>query len=189
MATQRLNNYMRERIAKCVMDKTDFSKIIEDLEAQEITPEEIYSAYYDKETLKKMEALPEGWLCKVDSFYVNLGGCSHWIAFKDKEGDPVRKLILWKDRNERITFPVDHPLVIRFQKNHDELIKAREEASRFASKVMATLRSATTVGKLLTIWPELKEICPPEYFFAVEPSLPAIIVDDLNKHINFKKAE
>lgn len=188
MSTQRLNGYIRDAITKAVMSKTNFQQNIDKLKEQYFTAEEVYEAFYTKAVRDKMYALPEGWLEEHESCYVSFGGQRLYMYFeKNDSGKRQSKRFLNKD-NGSMVFPVDHKLTVKFTKNFQEKQKLEEELYRFQCKVEATLRSVTTVPKLLTVWPELKDIVPPELFYYDSPQLPAIITEDLNKHINFKKS-
>ena len=61
--------------------------------------------------------------------------------------------------------------------------KVDSDTDALTGKIRQVVYSATTVSKLLEIWPESKTYLPPEAFAAATNLLPAVIVAGLNEQI------
>ena len=204
MASVRLNAGMREEILRIVMEKTDFEQQLKQLGDATVNAEKIYDFLYDKKTQKTLAEAPEGWFCEHDHIRANLGGMSAHFKFP-KTGEPAvvepdedpdyveeprfkRRFLHKHCGSYRVVVPADNPMATSYIHMTQETNRINEEKGRFKRKVEATLKSVTTVNRLLEVWPELKQIIPPEVFEGEIIGLPAIITSDLNKHINFGQA-
>lgn len=81
----------------------------------------------------------------------------------------------------------DHPLSVEFYELEDAARAIEKKRDDLKIEVRAAVDSVTTVGKLLSVWPEAKELLPT---YAAQPkNLPAVRVDKLNAAIGLPTEE
>lgn len=76
-----------------------------------------------------------------------------------------------------LMLPADHPLSVQFESLELKSKELSKRKSNLESEVRAVLESVTTVGKLLSVWPEAKELIPAQ---SQKASLPSVNVETLN---------
>lgn len=112
------------------------------------------------------------------SIYVSLGGMR-------------TRINEWPDLRPGVSglmLPSDHPLTIQFEKleaKEKEIISRR---SNLRAEVRAVLDSVTTINKLLSVWPEAKELLPSSAKPQVK-NLPSVNVESLNAAIGLPTDE
>jgi hypothetical protein len=112
--------------------------------------------------------------------YASFGGMRLWLKYGKKEnGD---KTYLLTPCDSKCLFAADHPLSIKFSELEDEKRNITNKVKDVKSNVTAALNSVTTVKRLLTIWPEAKELLPKDVEKA-SVQLPALKVEKLNEII------
>ena len=113
--------------------------------------------------------------------YVNVAGVSFYAYFNgqlnNRTGESVRKI-----SPAKTTLLADNPLVAEFHEIHNKQAEYDDKLSTLMNSVRAAVQKATTVKKLLEVWPEAKELIPEEVEKQVK-QLPAIKTEDLNKMI------
>lgn len=140
----------------------------------------VHRARYDTPTRKAMEALPEGWMPVDHKVRIRTGGFSRELRFID----PVRVAFVDKD------YSVD----LGKLKRGDDLATAYEDyrvaentlaAARKAltEKTASTLAGFSTIGRLVTTWPEIKPFVDQLGFSDEKKSLPAVIPAELNQSL------
>jgi len=75
----------------------------------------------------------------------------------------------------------DHPLTIQFEKLEARQRELSKKKSNLRDEVRAVVDSVTTINKLLTVWPEAKELIPSRAVAA--KNLPSVNVESLNAAI------
>lgn len=144
MATQRLTNYVREAILKAALDRA-FKGREEELKAeQRAFADAVYADQYPPELLKKMKALPPGFLPTGDDFRVRFGANS-WERVCWGE----QRVISHAHKGSAITYEDGHALTARFnelERKDDQLNEEKNAAERQAK---AVLNSVTTYNKLI----------------------------------------
>lgn len=79
--------------------------------------------------------------------------------------------------NQRITDDEAVKQLDTFAKERESLLAQKRELE---VKIRQVVMSATTVEKLLTIWPEAKKFIPASVYDTGAANLPAVLVEDLN---------
>lgn len=81
----------------------------------------------------------------------------------------------------------DHPLTIQFEKLEAREKELSRKRDNLRAEVRAVVGSVTTVNKLLTIWPEARELIPSRA--KVSTSMPSVNVESLNAAIGLPTGE
>lgn len=79
-----------------------------------------------------------------------------------------------------LTLTAESPMVARFDAIVSEEGAIESEGEALRTQVRAVLGSVTTVAKLLSIWPEARELLPTT-LAETKPQLPAVQLADLNR--------
>lgn len=135
---------------------------------------DVYRDIYDEADRRKMARLPVGWLPERESLEVEFGSTYTNVSF----GTARRIKYVDKGRCAK-QYDAKHSLSHR----HHELEARRKElkAQRkdLELKVMATLKSVTTVKRLYEVWPESRQFTDGISFEIA--NLPALPVKELNR--------
>lgn len=110
---------------------------------------------------------------------INLAGLTVRITF----GKDLRHVC----RNTG-TIETGHPLVAQFHAIEDAKKAWDDKRDALKCSLTATLKTITTVKKLLDVWPEAKELLP-ENLEEARASLPALLISDLNAAIGLPTPE
>lgn len=195
MVSLRLTNENREDILNKLIHDT-FSERDEKLEKERFDiAYKIYKKIYTPSTIKKIDALPKGWLKKSASMEIYIPGENYPINFsfgyQEKEKrTPIKKRFLDKEYSSYISTP---SIQFTMEKNseiietirtyldnketlNDERRKARNSAS-------GTLYRITTLKSLLDNWPEIKPFIPQYILDKAQTSGTAVSLprEELNK--------
>lgn len=177
----RLTNELRRRISKAVL-KHRFAADDQNIEeARPIVGEAVYEVLYPtgSEERKHLEASLEGEHYRTKRKTCHFPG-NRWVEiefpkvlpFFDKHANPISF-----DANSDATSIYESYLAAE-----RAVGEAKEEAG---VKVWALLEQATTVKKLLEIWPEVEPFIPVDA--APTTRLPAVPVDEVNALLGLKK--
>jgi Nucleotide modification associated domain 5 len=173
---------------------------------------DVYSHYFseaevtDPNLLKRMNALPAGWLPELDAVVARFGGpkaqiqklhfngysrflpWKHWgnneKPFEDKRR--FRQTDLYRDAH--VVVSRDHPLALRFFSLSTQAESLVKERKKLESEITGVLCSVTTTGKLVSIWPEVEPIVAK--LSPIERpagNLPAKVLNNLNAQLGLKK--
>lgn len=112
--------------------------------------------------------------------YASFGGMRLWLEYGRKENND--KIYLLTPCESKLLFAADHHLSIKFSELEDKKRNITNKVSEVKANVTAALNSVTTVKRLLTIWPEAKELLPKDVEKA-SVQLPALKVEKLNEII------
>ncbi|ENI7063102.1 hypothetical protein BBX45_06125 [Proteus mirabilis] len=112
--------------------------------------------------------------------YASFGGMRLWLKYGKKENGDNTCLLTPCD--SKCLFAADHPLSIKFSELEDKKRNITNKVKDVKANVTAALNSVTTVKRLLTIWPEAKELLPKDVEKA-SIQLPALKVEKLNEII------
>jgi hypothetical protein len=184
--TIKLNESLRRRITAKLMDNkfSGREKSIED-EGYALA-QEVYRSAFSAEEFKLLLSLPYDWMAQENGFRCRLGGFDDRLHFS---GD--KRLPMPHARNFAFLVNHDHghPLTERYCKWRESKRSIREEKEKLSGEIRAVVYSATTVNKLITIWPEIKDvvltICNVVY---EDPNLPAPKISYLNEALGLKPA-
>ncbi|OBU06974.1 Nmad5 family putative nucleotide modification protein [Morganella psychrotolerans] len=112
--------------------------------------------------------------------YPAFGGQRTKLGYgSDEQGKSIYRLT--PDDNKCL-FPADHELSKRFTQLIDKEAGIEKREVEIRANVKAALDSVTTIKKLISVWPEAKEILP-ENEQPERMMLPAIKVENLNNLI------
>ncbi|EMJ6797686.1 hypothetical protein RGI81_003615 [Morganella morganii] len=115
-----------------------------------------------------------------DEIYPAFGGQRTRLRYgRDDQGAVLRLLT---PQNSKCLFPADHELSKRFAQIVDKESSIEKKEAEIKANVKAALDSVTTIKKLISVWPEVKEILP-EGEQEQQTSLPAVKVENLNSLI------
>lgn len=122
------------------------------------------------------------YLCNEDSsdIYPAFAGQRVRLSYGvDSHGRAILRLTPEKNK---CLFSADHELSKRFAQIADKESSIEKKEAEIKANVKAALDSVTTIKKLISVWPEVKEILP-EGEQEQQASLPAVKVENLNSLI------
>lgn len=198
----RLTNTTRDQITSAVLTHR-FREPVDALIADRAAfAEEVYNDVYRKADREKMAALPKGWLPETNAIGVQFGDQSGYVSlyFGGHFYGRLRSVRTPGDEKqiERRAFSknvhgcvkvydADHRLAVKhtaLDRRYTELKAEFEAAER---QVKAALDSATTVNRLVEMWPEVEPFVRP--LGTPSPKVPAIPTDQLNKLLDLPVSE
>nr|ELR5030167.1 hypothetical protein [Providencia rettgeri] len=138
-------------------------------------------------TLKMVSDLSDGIGKRVDldyaeytRLYAAFGGMSTYLNYGVNKDD--MKISMLTPSDTKCRFSADHQLSVRFSELENKKRNLKQKMHEIKANVKSALDSATTVKRLLTIWPEAKELLPKDVEKA-SVQLPALKVEKLNEII------
>lgn len=175
-----LNESIRYQILQAVT-KNHFDKPKELLDKErEKLHLRVYTHCFGEKTVRRMKALPVGWLREVTWLYLRDGirNERHELKFKSK---PVR--VPYDDGREELKLH-DSALSAELHalREKQDLLKEQERVAFDQAK--AVLGSCRTVEKLLKVWPEVKKFIPKDCA-SVTTAL-TIPISNLNQMLGLK---
>ena len=182
MATVKLTTYHRDLIMGRLMEHR-FSKEERQLvELENKIADLVYNAAFTKKERSLMASLPEGWLNTRRNVYFAIGSGSNTVVMNFLDKGERR---FPKDRASNVLIVVEPGS--RIAELHEEYAgndKALMEAKKAArAQAHAVLYSATTLNRLIELWPEVKR-----FTSGIGPTqLPAIQTDQLNSIFSLTK--
>lgn len=154
-------------------------------DAKDAVGDLVYANLYPAATLKKMKALPPGWLPLDNDVLVKISGTVQRIYFRHKIGKKREydKRIMSSahisgcaeiyDGGHPVAEAQEHFLKLKTELENDESA-ARAEA-------MATLNRASNLKRLLEMWPDIEPITRKIFSEETGNTLPVVAVDKLNE--------
>lgn len=197
----KLTNWMREAIAKAVMQHRfaePCAALVADRAAFAV---EVYEDVYSEADRRKMKSLPSGWLPELSSIRVQFGDGSRYgdLAFNGAAYSPIGKMLLtpvdtvclrspeMHERRCAKVYENEHPLCAKHEALEARGKALTEEIDRAQRQTEAAIASATTIGRLVEMWPEIEPFTA-DYGDKPKP-VPAIPTADLNKLLKLPVAE
>ena len=151
-----ITNLMSAEIAERTIEAS-YARIIKNMEIEEIAlAEEVYSALFDKEELKLVNAIPYKWKNMSKRIPLNLTGHSVEIWLKKEKPFPVKVGIYERFILNSITL---HNEVQAFV---DKKTQTENKKKNEYKILLATIKSAKTLKRLREIWPEGAAFIPPD---------------------------
>lgn len=142
----------------------------------------IYSDLFPKKQREAMAALPKGWLPTTSSLYVKFGGNYFHV-------DCPENVIPYDSRNNVLkVYEVSHDFSIEMEEIVQGRTNLREEKRKLEAQITAIMDSVTTANKLKSVWPEISEFVD-KFAPQGKKSLPAVVINDLNKKLNLPPEE
>jgi hypothetical protein len=192
MVSEKLNNDLRERLIGQILRHRFAERQSAHVPVRAALAEEFYNLSFTLAERSAMQALPDGWLQKMDGIRVQISG---QITSLDFNGDFMRsgwfqmraesvyRLFTHETRNSvMLTLGSTHPLAIRYDRQAHQMSVIDEEVKTAKNAIRAVVSQASTTGRLLTLWPEVRPFlekllgAPPP-----PPSLPAVRTVELNR--------
>lgn len=130
---------------------------------------------------------------EVDLCGRDWGGCCNFqgravdLPYNGGKGKHVRKHLCSSSYRNRVVITADNPLNDEFDAIEAEKKAINDLRTSVKSEVTAMVNSVTTVKKLLEIWPEAKELLPPEE--QAQSTTLVANVDNLNTMIGLPSDE
>lgn len=175
MASVRLTEYMRDAIKNALLERA-FGERDKALEAgKKKLADDIYKHLYPAPLLRKMKALPNGFLPKDDDQRVKFGGDFERVSWGDQ------RIVASEYKGNAQVFDANHPFTDRYRDLKAVESKLEGEKREARAKANAALKNATTVGKLIAIWPEVKPFVEKYVRKATPAPLPVVQTAVLNK--------
>lgn len=120
---------------------------------------------------------------KRSSIYPNIGGLRIGrYEFPDIDGKCARYAV------SEPTITSDHPLAVEFHAMEDAYKEVCERKKVLTAQVMSVINSVTTLKKLVEIWPEARELLPPNEQPIIS-NVPAVLISSLNAAIGLPTEE
>lgn len=117
---------------------------------------------------------------KRRSLYPNIGGLR--IGRHEFPDNTARYAI------SEPTVASDHPLAVEFHAMEDAYEEVCERKKVLTAQVMSVLNGVTTIKKLLEVWPEARELLPPNEQPIIS-NVPAVLITSLNAAIGLPTEE
>lgn len=144
------------------------------VERERVFADAVYRDVY-KAHLKKMEALPEGWLQSQGHFHVAFGGQYERIKFGD-----VRRVLARDVHNAAKVYDATHKLTVEFRAIKDADKSLRDSVREAESKVESAINSFNTTKQLIEGWPEVEKFVR-QIVGQPKVNLPTVETKALNK--------
>jgi hypothetical protein len=145
----------------------------------------IYDTSYSGTQRLHMESLPEGWLKTVKIIKARLGGIDFGSELPD--GMTVRVPASgygYQNESSFLLSELHGPLAEEAVKLDQEGKSIVADKERLTHEINSVLHSVTTANRLVTVWPEIKEIVDEVCrTYAVNANLPAPCVTNLNRDL------
>lgn len=204
----KLNLGMRYKITEQLVHRAYLDRATKNMAEQVAISADMYDLVYPRETRAKMEALPEGWLPKVDHLQVQYGTGNTYCYFAQQrirvardgwhvnygsEENPaptVHRVVLARHRTGTVlALEATHPMAERLTAHKSEQADIGAGIIDLASATMRTMNQFSTVASLVKAWPEIepfvsKYLAAPERVY-----LPAPLLRDLNKRLDLPVKE
>jgi hypothetical protein len=140
--------------------------------------------------IQKLKAqIPEGLrsnyrvIEKRSSMYPNIGGLRIGrYEFPNVDGKHARYAV------SEPTIASTHPLAVEFHAMEDAHHEVCERTKVLTAQVMSVINSVTTIKKLIEVWPEARELLPPNEQPIIS-NLPAVLISSLNAAIGLPSEE
>jgi hypothetical protein len=201
MASTRLTQDAREQIATAVLLHR-FQEPVDALVVDRAAfAEEVYNDIYRKSDREKMAALPKGWLPETNAINVQFGDQRGYesLQFSGKlysrlgslrskdDGKSIERRAFSKNVHSCVkVYEPDHRLSLKHDALDQRYTELKAEFEAAERQVKAALNSATTINKLVEMWPEVEPFV--RKFDASPLKVPSIPTDQLNKLLDLPVA-
>lgn len=205
MSSVRLTNDIRDGVLHRLLLRRFGDQVVELLERQTVLGALVYEAVYDQKARRLMASLPEGWLPSEDELKIKFGSDITHVYWHPRFDIETRRLIPDKYRqvgpSHRLVsyahcsgvaydFHALHALSVEHHSIQSGMALLKEAVSEVRGRTRSALNTATTVGKLKELWPELEPFL--RGYERVEEGgrrVPSIPVADLNKALDLPVPE
>lgn len=187
MSTIRLTTELRGQIVVALMDRAFKAREAELDKAEAALAMDVYREAYPARIRKAMSELPQGFFPTTTSIFAKLGGDVVNLHLHDK---PAQLLSYDHESGYRTCITVldaRHALTERYRAWNRDQVKLQQERAQAKREAKAAVESASTVARLIAIWPEVAPIV--NELLPVKPMLPAIQVSQLNKRFGLPEPQ
>lgn len=191
--TQRLNNSTRAKITRRALAHRFGAEVRRIVADQIVFTEKVYEDVYSKKQRDALYSLPEGWFPEASSIRIvapehtvvtfnggyGLNNETMSLGFDNGIGI-LRRRVPHKDYMvpTKKAYEADHEISKQNEALADRRHDLEERILKASTLLKGSLNSVTTLGKLLSEWPELEPFCKGLYPDA--PKLPAVRRSELN---------
>jgi hypothetical protein len=193
MASQRITKELHTMIVNAAINGAYQSERDEVTAMRKEATEVVYRTFVSEEQEKIMKKMPSGFFNVLD------GGHSLYIRNDDGSRGAHRTLLMLHfgtGRRVPAFFPMAHSTLnstkalIAFEAIEDTSDAINLKVNELRLQVSNTVSSASTMAKLLMIWPESKAFIPPWALSEKhKETLPAVIIDGLNNLLALARPE
>jgi Nucleotide modification associated domain 5 len=195
----RLNADLRSTICEAALAhrfNSDIQKLTDErANLARIIYEDVYQL-----NLKKMLALPDGWLPKSNRIKVQFGeeitalmfngqlyGRRHLDDMLNRNSETVERVVLASDTRANVmkVYGARDRVALALTQMSNDTATASETIKTARNQTMATLNQFHTVEKLIEKWPEIKPFIPEKQTLVL---LPAIAKEKLNELLDLPVA-
>lgn len=138
----------------------------------------VYRRLYSASERKHMNALPEGWLHETDVIRVSVGAGNYLLSLPGNVRIP--RFALYDYRPLETVNDADKSLATAIKAHHAAREKLKGARRETQQKTNATIKSFSTLNRLLQAWPEIKPFTDQLGYDVDKKSLPAVIPTELN---------
>ena len=139
----------------------------------------VYRRLYSTSERKHMNGLPEGWLHETDSIRVRLGADNN-VALSVTASVRIPRCALYNYKPLDTRADANQPLVAEIKAHCAARQKLKDARRETNQKTKATIKSFSTLNRLLSAWPEVKPFTDQLGYDVEKKSLPAVIPTELN---------
>ncbi len=197
----KLTNTVRDEIIEELMVHTFGERLQKVVDAQREFALKLYQDVWGMEDIKRMNALPDGWMKTYRDIGVqfgtsghryeslnfngnNLGGKAH--EYLPKKPDQVYYRQPYGGSDCRKVYDEDHALSLEWFSLDKEAEDLGEEIQQKFHVAKSAVYSCSTAKSLLKAWPEIKPFVP-DYALASQSTAIALPTAELNQKFNLPK--
>ena len=192
----RLNNDMRKEIVDKIIGDRFLVHKKELIERRAKLATRLYNKRYSTKERALMDSLPKGYLPTDDDISATIAGSYirynfNGVEYHDysKKIKPIMQRFPYKHLSGcKIVIDANDPIAKAHAQIERSEQQIEEDERKLRNEVRGVLESCTTVGKLLTVWPEVepfvKDIAP-----TPRTNVPAPYVADLNTKLGLQSVK
>lgn len=188
MAAIRLTNRIRSSILKQLISDR-FDKDDKELKLRECRLAlEVYHDNYSVDELELMDKFPEGAFHRMREIGVQFGACYTYLkcVVPGKEKETTLRIFAKHQHTVMKVYPVSHKLTKAYEKLSNDRKALKEQRRDAEYKAQAVLDSASTMGKLKSIWPEIEPYL--KKFETTPAGLPSVPVEAVNRILGLPRS-
>ncbi len=177
-----ISNYNKSIIVS-TYSKVKLSPNIEKLklDMNKVALEILYTIYNKEE----IDAIPQGWLREENRFYAR-DDLGRSICLRLETYTPMPCVAC--DHCDTMKPLIPSNLAQKYLEAELALKEAEQEARNKLYQLDKTISQFGSIAKLVKEWPQVAEFVPEDLKGKSKASLPAIIIEDLNKQFNLEAA-
>ena len=176
----RLTNAIREKITEDLLSRTGYKEREKAIAEKKLAlGNRLASLVYTKEEKRRMEKFPVSFFSRTTYIKVRLGG-----AIAQYQTD--ERSVSFSHRGQYsgpivLDLPAEHPISVEHNQLCNETEDLAKSTRELGAKIAAVLSSCTTVEKLISLWPEVKDVARKHCTVATKEL--CLIPDSLNREL------